>query len=212
MECSSRNTVAAVSLSLLLGSCGGGEDHRSLDGGYALEKPDPAGDEHRETDSFWRRERGRWHWSVGHSEEMLAPQKVFGIWVRSYEISDFYPGARTERDIDEMARARFSLEIDSDQVEEIVGRQTEGSDFHFIALSLVARRTRYPLIDCHGGRLYTIVAQRLEHARYLSTKFTGQGGRTKLPRIPPWKPFELSGEGGVVGEREKKALARCGVR
>lgn len=205
-----RKLLRSAALLALLAGCERGFDDEPLDGGFPLDPVSNDADMERANadDPCRRRERTGWHYSIGHCTEMLAPQRMSGVWMRSFEISDFYPGASAPGDVDESRRDRFSLEIDADRVDALLGRDTKGSDFHFIALTFVGRRTRWPDIDCLRTRHYTIVVDHIERARYLQPA----PGELREGSLDPPPPFPPSGEGGVIGRLEAEAIASCEAR
>ena len=206
---------AALLVALLpvgLGGCERNATPQPLDGGRPLAWEMSAADETLLRDPCWRRERGGWHLSAGHCSEMLPTRKMKGVWVTGFEESSFLPGATAMPDRNDKRRYMIELEIDEDRVADMVGHRFDGREYHAIALDLIARRTKYPTsIDCYGGRSFSFVAYRINRARYLGT-IANPDPPPHPAKLPPYKPFARSGEGGVIGRMEAEALARCGTR
>jgi hypothetical protein len=160
-------------------------------------------------DPCWRQEKGGWHLSAGHCEEMLPPATVTGVWVTGFEESSFFPGEAALPDRNDDRRYRIELEVDRDRIARLLGQKLEGPDYHAVALSFVGRRMKYPSsIDCYGGRYYVFVADKVEKVRYLGVM--ADPDRPPLPSAgSPYKPFKRSGEGGVIARLEEEALANC---
>jgi len=205
-----------LALFLMLAGCQDVKEERqahqsqSLDGGYTLSRSHGAeGDKIMADDPCWRREKGGWHLSVGHCEEMLPPGTVSGVWITGFEESSFFPGATVLPDRNDERRFRIDLEVDPEHIARLLDRKLEGPEYHGIALTLVGQRTKYPVaIDCYGGRHYAFVAGRVKKARYLG--IMANPDRPPLPsERPPYEPFKRSGEGGVIAEMEEETLANC---
>lgn len=206
---SNAQAVTILVLHLLLGGCEGRDEREPLDGGYPLEtqRMDLDTEKMLASDPCWRKEHGGWHLSAGHCSEMLPPQKMAGVWVTGFEESSFFPDATSIPDRNDPRRYMINLEIDNERIATLVGRDIEDSEYHAIALTLVARRTKYPSsIGCDGRRAFSIVAYRIVDARYLGT--VGNPDRPTRS-IARYEPFKRSGEGGVVGRMEDEALALC---
>ena len=141
---------------------------------------------------------------------MTAPKVMNGVWVTGFEETSFFPNAKAIPARNDPRRYRMMLDIDPERVNKLLGRRLFDGDYHAIRLTFVGRQSEYPLnIDCYGGRDYLVVADWVVRARYL-----GKIGNPDPPpppsKRPPYKPFKPSGEGGVIGQLEKKALAHCG--
>jgi hypothetical protein len=205
-------TGMLAALLALAGCEGAGEERRAarlqpLDGGYPLQASRGAeADRAMAEDPCRRRERGGWHSSIGHCEEMLPVQPIAGVLVVGFEEASFFPGAATIPDPDDPRRYRFSLEADFEQVRRLAGARDLPS-YQAYRIGFVGRRTRYPVvIDCEGGRSYVFVANRVDEARYLGEM---PAPDLDLPRPPPDTPFARSGEGGRMQQLEDQALANC---
>lgn len=205
--------LGAVLLSTL-GGCGSNDLGEPVDGGLPLTNMNGA-DAHLAADPCWRREGSGWHYSTGHCTEMLPAQRITGVWVTGFEESSFFPGNTALPDRNDPRRFRITLEVNADRVGEMAGRgsadfrRTTDPGYQAYALTFVGRRTRHPLIiDCDGGREYVFIADRIESSRHL--------GLIANPDLPqprgegePRRPFQRSGEGGVIAQLEEAALARC---
>lgn len=212
-------TRGTLALLLMLAGCQDAKEERqaqqnqSLDGGYPLSRSRGAeADKLMADDPCWRREKGGWHLSIGHCEEMLPPTTVSGVWITGFEESSFFPGATVLPDRNDERRFRIDLEVDGERIERLLGRKLENPEYHAIALAFVGRRTKYPVaIDCYGGRYYVFVADTVKKARYLGVM--ANPDRPPLPsERPPYEPFKRSGEGGVIAQMEEEALANCQPR
>ncbi|MEA3016990.1 MAG: hypothetical protein QOI38_1712 [Sphingomonadales bacterium] len=203
---------AAVAFMLLhsLPACDRLPPDEPLDGGFRLHLDTKAEESGiLLADRCWRRERGGWHYSIGHCAEMLPPRRMTGIWVTGFEESSFFPGDAAVPNPDDGRRFRLTLEVEEDRVLALAGPGAPSWGARAFALGFVGRRTRYPVgIDCYGGRYYGFVADRLDSARYL-----GEMGFPQPPpsraELPPYRGFRPSGEGGVVGRMEQEALRGC---
>ena len=162
--------------------------------------------------SGWRKERGGWHYSAQHGVDMAPRRRMVGVWVTGFEETSFFLGDQTIPHPDDPRRYENELEVNSEHVQEMIGRQLDMPDYHAVLLEFDGRRTRYPIaIDCFGGRSYTFVADRLRSARYLG--LMPNPDTSKWPRLTaPYQGFRLSGEGGVIGQMERDALAGCNRR
>jgi hypothetical protein len=164
-------------------------------------------------DPCWRRERGKWHFSLGHCHEMGSSQIMVGIWSSGFENSSFYPAGEPFPAADDWKRPIVWLEVDEAKVEKMLGRKLQVQGTNLVAIKFRGRKTRYPMgIDCYGGRDYAVVVDRLLQARYLGQPPYRKIHFPKPSELPPYKPIKLSGEGGVVGRMEREALARCAPR
>ena len=207
--------LLGVALLSSLAACGSDELGQPVDGGLPLTNMSSEHEAHLTADPCWRREGGGWHYSTGHCSEMLPAQRITGVWVIGFEERSFFPGNTALPDRNDPRRYRVELEVDADRVGEMAGRgsaddrRTTDPGYQAYALTFVGRRTRYPLnIDCYGGRSYVFIADRIESSRHLGP--IADADRPQLPRADePRRPFQRSGEGGVIAQMEEAALARC---
>lgn len=199
-----------MALLLAVSACDRIPEDEPLDGGFRLELGTKAEEtEYLLADPCWRRERGGWHYSIGHCAEMLPPRRMTGIWVTGFEESSFFPGDAAVPSPNDPRRFRLLLEVDEARILALAGPAAPSPASRAFAISFVGRRTRYPLnVDCYGGRDYGFVADRVDGARYL--------GEIGFPEPPPprsarraYRGFRPSGEGGVVGRMEREALREC---
>jgi hypothetical protein len=199
--------ISWLALSLLAAGCDAAFDDEPLDGGQALHPATEYAEieEHHANDPCMRWESRGWHSSVQHCRDMLPPQRMTGIWVRAFEISDFHPGAASFSEVDEGRRDTFDLEVFEPAVARRIGRPISG-DLLAVAMTFIGRRTRVPWIDCQRGRHFTIVVDRIERAEIVDTSGAPP---------PTWDPpqiFPPSPQGTVLRRLEDENLARCNAR
>ena len=203
---------AAWVLLLALASCEGEDMRQPIDGGYGLDlgANDAAMEKILANDPCWRRERGAWHYSLGHCREMSDPEEMTGVWITGFEMSSFFRGSTAVPSITDWKRPITMLEIDAERVSRMVDHEFDGPESHAVVLTIVGRRTKYPIDrDCFGGRHYAIVADRVERTQYLGRLADELIDVPLASELPPYVPFKRSGEGGIIGQMEEEALARC---
>jgi hypothetical protein len=178
---------------------------KPLDGGSALQfEPFADAEAQHEKDPCARREKGAWHRSVVHCEEMLPLETISGVLVIAFEERSFFPGETQIPDRNDPRRYHSEPEIDHLLLANLPGQAwTNGA----VLMTFQGRRTRYPYyIDCEGHRAYTYVVHDLYSARYLGP--VGKPDPSYFHRKPT-KPFPFSGEGGKIGEMEKETAKGC---
>jgi hypothetical protein len=204
-----------LALLLVLGGCEGASEERlaaqdqPLDGSRPLRPSRGAeADKLRADDPCSRQEKGGWHSSMGHCEEMLPPQPMTGVFVMGFEENSFFPGATTIPDRNDSRRYRLELEVDPARVRELAGRKLNGPTYQAYRLKFTGRRTRFPVfILCSGDRGYVFIADQVDEAQYL-----GAMADPDLSAPPPDKTFKRSGQGGKIRKMEDEALASCSGR
>lgn len=197
-------------IALLLTASGSLVEREPLDGGRPIRLGNRHADQSdlRDPDPCWRRERGGWHYSIGHCAEMLPLQRMTGVWTRAYEESSFFPGTTAKPDPDDLLRYTINLEIDPKQLDRFIGPKIVAPPGDAVALTFVGRRTKYPYnIDCYGSHYHTVVVHRVESARDLGIMAPPNFA---LFSERPRPILKRSGKGGVIGRLEVQAAAHCG--
>jgi hypothetical protein len=188
-----RATVSLLLALLVAGSIG--PDPRPLDGGLPLMiewSPDSA--QLLARDPCWRRERGGWHFSMGHCEAMSSPEPMTGVWVTAFEESSYFPGVTALPDPNDPLRFTQAIELDESQVERLAG-PVDDRNANAYLLSFVGRRTRDPYsVDCRGTPYFSVVVDRLIDARHLG----------------PMGPFSVEGMMARTGRVERRHSGRWG--
>lgn len=201
-----RWTVPMAFLALLPG-CGGG-DTEPLDGGVPLDFDRPGMQTSVSADPCWRQEKGGWHYSVGHCEEMQPPERTTGVFVTAFEERSFFPGERAIPDANDLRRFTYEIELDERRVERLAGREPADPDGEAYLLTFIGRRTQDPWhVDCHGNAYFSYVVDRLISARYL-----GPMGEYRMPtreEILSQPVIVERRHGGRWGEEEAKAIEFC---
>ncbi len=197
---------------LMLAGCGSADPREPLDGGLLLQLDASAEEaDIRAAQSSWRRERGGWHMSMGHVEEMLPLETISGVWVTGFEETSFFPSATAMPDRNDPHRYMQEIEVDHAKVEAFTGRPDPKGGYRAILLTFEGRRTRYPeFVGCDGTRSYGFVVYRVHSARDLGEMHDPDRPPVPKPDAPRGTPFKRSGEGGVTAERETEAMKRCG--
>jgi len=140
--------------------------------------------------------------------EMLYPEVISGVWVTGFEESSFFPGATSIPDPNDDRRFRLVLIVDPGWANEMTAKHNRSGASQAFRITFVGRRTKYPLnIDCDGGRDYFFVPDLVLAVHDLGVMAPPD---LSARSVGPYKSFKPSGESGVIGDLESRALARCG--
>jgi hypothetical protein len=202
---------------LFLSACGKAEPD---DGGEPLELEALSGalQNAADDDPCLRKEHGHWHRSVGHCRPMTGPERIEGVWVQGFEISEFVPGVRSFSQAAAREHLAHDIEIDEERVQQRAGIKREGPGAVGYAIAFIGRRTRDPInVDCQGRARFAIVVDRLLSARDAGTEApTGPITRAELEaemaRMRAMPVSVAVRHSGEWGKREAEAVARCRPR
>src|SRR4051812_23538175 len=212
-----RSEWAARALLLALAACGSAEPEPE-DGGWPLQsaKAGAVGEDYNAHDPCFRKEHERWHYSIGHCRAMAPPQRLQGVWLRAFEVSQFVPRATSFAEASAREGQAHDIEIDNAAVERLAGVKRGGPGFVAYEVTFIGRRRRDPhFVDCQGHPEFTIVADRLLSAKWLGyappslapfdrAKFDAEVARNRA------RPVTVTvRHGGKWGQLEAEALARC---
>ena len=205
----------AAALLLLVAACGkAGPD----DGGRPLEtgtisEPLEQAIAH---DPCFRMEHGHWHQSVGHCRPMMPAERLRGVWLTGFELSEFVPNAARFAEAAAREGGAHEIEIDEEQVQRVAGVKHAGPGAGGYEIAFIGRRTRDPVdVDCQGRARFTIVVDRLLTARDAGTEPPPMRGIThaemedQLARLKALPTTVAVRHGGEWGKREAGAVERC---
>ena len=199
-----RHQRALLVLSLLAAGCGSGNPMEPLDGGSPLHLGDFDA-EHVKGDCLWRREKGGWHYSVGHCLPTGPSQTMRGVWVTSFEESSFLPGRTSIPHPNDPLRFSQDLELDSEKVRQLTGSIRPSRNGDAYLLTFVGRRTRDPYnVDCQGVPYFSFIVDRLVSAMHL-----GAMGEYRWELDANRPPTVRRLHTGRWGELEAMAIERC---
>src|SRR3954470_1729247 len=101
---------------------------KPVDGGRPLDEGTISGplEEAIAHDPCMRMERGHWHQSVGHCRAMAPQQRLQGVWLRGFEVSEFVAGARSLAEAAAKEERAHEIEIDEASVQRLAGTRHEG--------------------------------------------------------------------------------------
>jgi hypothetical protein len=209
----SRGAMLGLAL-ILAGGCEARDEDRSLDGGAPLRDAyDAEAAGSMASQPCWRRERGRWHHSVGHCETMAPRATIEGLWVTAFEENSFFPGETHLPDPRDPRRYSSEIELDDDAVFRAIGRKPGDPSGEAVYLRFSGRRTRDPLmVDCYGGAYFVYVVDRLIEARYVGAMRPFPPGYWQwLARNQPPASVKRVHQ-GRWGKLEAEAVERCSGR
>lgn len=196
-------------LALLASGC---EDPAEpLDGGYPLELSMTADSLPLiARDPCWRHEKGGWHFSTGHCEEMGPQAEMSGVYVAGFEEKSYFPDAAAIPDPYDRRRHTIHLELDEERLRRKAGPVRARGYPAVYRVTFAGRRTRYPVsVDCYGNPHFVFVADRLMSARYLGTMGAWNAERALALAKLRQKQVRRR-HGGRWGELEQRAIESCG--
>jgi hypothetical protein len=185
---------------------------RSLDGGVPLDLGRDDGGI-MAASRCWRREKGGWHYSIGHCEDMTDRTTIDGVWVTAFEERSFFPGLRERPDPRDPRRYAVEIELDEEAVFSGVAGRERSPHGEAVYIRFAGRRTRDPVaVDCYGAPYFVFVVDRLIEARYLGpVEPLPPGWWEQLARSPPDATVRRI-HGGRWGALEAEAIERCRAR
>jgi hypothetical protein len=147
---------------------------------------------------------------------MTQPERLQGVWITAFEVTDFVPGATTFGQATAIGRPRHWIEIDRRQVERLAGRRPAGPSAAGYLVTFIGRRTRAPMdVGCQDQTTFGVVVDRLLSARWAGEAPSSRGRLTKadldaeMARLRALPVTVAVRHGGEWGSREAEAVRRC---